>query len=95
VLLFAAGICRDMAGMDLFDFAVTGRHPMIRRWRFPRLASTVSGLIQLALAAAILFWLDYRFADWASTIVVFAGFAAWALFTVVAAERNDLKRRSD
>jgi hypothetical protein len=92
VLLFAAGICLDMAGMHLFDFAVTSRHPMIRRWRFPRLASTISGLIQLAVAGAILFGVGYRFADGASTLAVFAGFASWALVTVVAAERNDLKR---
>jgi hypothetical protein len=36
----------------------------------------------------------YRFADGASTVAVFAGFAVWALFTV-AAERNDLRSRRD
>jgi uncharacterized membrane protein len=92
-LLFCAGIFLDMAGMHLFDFATTSRHPMIRRWRFPKLASTISGLIALSAAGAILLALGYHLADATSTLSIFAGFAAWALFSAAAAERNDKRQR--
>ncbi|MFI5258597.1 MAG: hypothetical protein ACHQ01_03175 [Candidatus Limnocylindrales bacterium] len=92
VLLFCSGICLDMASIHLFDFATTRYHPMIRRWRFPKLASTISGLIQLAVAGSILLALDWRLSDAASTLSVFAGFAFWALFSSAAAERRALRR---
>ncbi len=91
LLLFCSGICLDMASIHLFDFATTSRHPMIRRWRFPKLASTISGLIQLAVAGSILPALDWRLSDAASTLSVFAGFAFWALFSAAAAERRALR----
>jgi len=78
-LLFGAGILLDMSLVHLLNVDETRHHPMIRMWKWPRLASSVWGVIQLFCGGFILLALDFKFALDVKTLLVFLGFSGWAI----------------
>ena len=91
LLCFVAGIFLNMSLLRLVNFSETRVHPMIRRMKSPKLASTLWGLLQLFLGALILLLIHYRFALTPDTAVLFLGFGGWAVFVAAASDRSDRK----
>ncbi len=90
-LYFVSGVLLNMSLVHLVNFAETRRHPIIARSKFPKLASTLWGLIYLFLGGFILLALNYHFEWQLSTVLVFLGFSVWAVFLGIVAERADRK----
>ena len=93
-LYFLSGILLNMSLVHLVNFAETRRHPMIARSNFPKLASTIWGLVYLFLGVLILLALNYKFELQPSTGFIFLGFSIWALFLGIMSERADRKGKS-
>lgn len=91
-LYFIAGILLNMSLAHLVNFAETTRHPIIARTKFPKLASTIWGLVYLFFGGLILLTLHYKFELRTETVVIFAGFSAWAIFLAVVSERADRRK---
>ena len=88
-LYFLSGVLLNMSLVHLVNFAETRRHPIIARSKFPKLASTIWGLIYLFLGGLILLALNYQFAWQLSTAFIFLGFSVWAIFLGIVSERAD------
>jgi hypothetical protein len=82
-LCFCAGVFFHMSILHFFCFAQTARHPMIRMWRRPRLASSLWATVQLAAGALILLLLRFRFALDLDTLTLLAGFCFWGVLGAV------------
>lgn len=95
ILYFLSGIFLNMSWVHLFNFAETQNHPMIKKSKYPRLASTLWGLFQLLCGALILLGLNYQF-NWSlNTLFLFLGFSLWAILLGVVGERRDRKAKHD
>jgi hypothetical protein len=94
LLYFAAGILLNMSLAHLVNFAETGRHPLIARTGYPKLASTLWGLVYLGLGGLILLLLGYQFTLQPATLLIFLGFSVWAVFLAATAERLDRRGRA-
>ena len=88
-LYFLSGVLLNMSLVHLVNFAETRRHPIIARSKFPKLASTIWGLIYLFLGGLILLALNYQFVWQLSTAFIFLGFSVWAIFLGIVSERAD------
>ncbi len=74
-LYFVSGVLLNMSLVHLVNFAETRHHPIIARSKFPKLASTIWGLIYLFLGGFILLALNYQFEWQLSTALIFLGFS--------------------
>ena len=90
-LYFLSGIFLNMSLIHLTDFDETKHHPMIARSKYPKLASTIWGLIQLFFGLLILLLLNYKFELQPSTAFIFLGFSIWAIFLGIVSMRRDRK----
>jgi hypothetical protein len=80
-----------MSILHFFVFAETSCHPMIRKWKSPKTASSFFGGIQLCAGLMILLLLDYRFEIRLSTLCLVLGFIAWGVVRGAIADRKDKK----
>ncbi len=87
--LFCSGIFLDMSLVHLFNFEETRHHPMIRRWRSPKLGSSVWGVIQLFCGGLLLLLFHYRFELSLETLFVFLGFSFWAILVGYWSSKRD------
>jgi hypothetical protein len=94
LLCAVSGVFLDMNLFHLLNFSRSIRHPAVRIWRMPKLASTIWGLIQLFCAALILLLVKYEFALSAYTLCLFLGFGSWAIFLAALEERDDRREAS-
>jgi hypothetical protein len=78
-LYFCAGVFFHMSIVHFFCSSETVNHPMIRIWENPRLASSISGSIQLFFGLLILLLLKYKFELNFNTLFLFAGFSFWGI----------------
>ncbi len=93
LLYFIAGILLNMSLFHLENFAETRRHPTIAWSQYPKLVSTIWGLVQLFFAILILLLLHYKFELRPSTGFIFLGFSVWAVFLGITSERADRKAK--
>jgi hypothetical protein len=91
-LFFISGILLNMSLAHLANFAETTRHPIIARTKFPKLTSTIWGLVYLLLGGIILLSLHYKFELQPNTAFIFLGFSAWAIFLAAVSERADRRK---
>ncbi len=91
-LYFVSGVLLNMSLAHLVNFAETTRHPIIAKSKFPKLASTIWGLVYLFFGVIILLSLHYKFESQPSTVLIFLGFSAWAIFLAVVSERADRRK---
>ena len=92
-LYFISGVLLNMSLVHLVNFAETRRHPMIARSNYPKLASTIWGLVYLFMGGFILLALNYKFEWQLSTALIFLGFSVWAIFLGIVSERSDRKEQ--
>jgi hypothetical protein len=78
-LFFCAGVFFHMSIVHFFCFSETASHPMIRIWKNPRLASSISGVIQLFFGLLIILLLKYQFELNFNTLFLFVGFSFWGI----------------
>lgn len=88
LLLFFAGICFHMSFLHFYGFSETASHPMIRIWRYPKLASSIWGSVQLAVGLIIVLLLNYQLQTF-DTLFLFIGFAVWGIMRAVVLENKD------
>ncbi|HVM71047.1 MAG TPA: hypothetical protein VMT91_04770 [Anaerolineales bacterium] len=86
---FLCGIFLEMAMVHLFNYTETRHHPMISRAKSPHLASTLWGLGYLFFSGLILMLIHFKFEVSAGAAALFLGFAGWAIFLAVIAERRE------
>jgi hypothetical protein len=91
-LYFISGILLNMSLAHLVNFAETTRHPIIAKTKFPKLTSTLWGVVYLFLGGIILLALHYKFELQPSTAFIFLGFSAWAIFLAIVSERSDQRK---
>lgn len=94
LLYFVSGILLNVSLLHLVNFSETRRHPMIRRTKSPRFASTLWGLGQLLLGSIILLLPHYRFEPIFSSALVLLGFGAWGTFVAAMSDRSDRRARA-
>ena len=92
LLLFFAGICFHMCILHFYGFSETASHPMIRIWKYPKLASSIWGSIQLAIGLIIVMLLNYRLQETLDTLCLFIGFVAWGTVRAIVLENKDANR---
>jgi len=93
-LFFFAGICFHMSFLHFYGFAETASHPMIRMWKYPKLASAVWGSIQLGVGLVVIALLGYQLRQAFETLFLFLGFALWGVFRAVILERKEKKSQA-
>ncbi len=89
LLLFFAGICFHMSFLHFYGFSETASHPMIRVWKYPKLASSIWGSIQLAVGLIIILLLNYQLQQTMDTLSLFVGFVVWGIIRAVILENKD------
>ncbi|HTX90200.1 MAG TPA: hypothetical protein VMC09_03200 [Anaerolineales bacterium] len=89
LLFFFAGICFHMSILHFYGFSETASHPMIRMWKYPKLASSIWGSIQLAVGLIVVFLLKYQLQQTLDTLFLFIGFAVWGIFRAVILEKKE------
>jgi len=87
-LLFCAGAFFHMSAVHFFRFEETARHPMVRMWKSPAIASAAWACVQSASALLILFFLDYRLRPSLEAIPLFSGFCFWGILRGVGAQKR-------
>jgi len=90
-LYFLSGILFYMSLVHLFDFEVTKTHSFVKMWQYPRLASTIWGLLFLFLCTIILLFLKYKFELNLKSLFIFLGLSFWAIFLGFISEKNKKK----
>ncbi len=90
---FVSGIFLNMSLNHLVNFSETRRHPMIARWKSPKLTSSIWGCIQLFAGGIILLLLGYKFELNLNTLFIFLGFSVWAIFLGALGDRADRRAR--
>jgi hypothetical protein len=92
LLFFFAGICFHMSILHFYGFSETASHPMIRMWKYPKLASSIWGSIQLAVGLIVVLLLKYQLQQTLDTLLLFAGFVAWGIVRAAILEKKDSKK---
>jgi hypothetical protein len=92
LLFLFAGICFHMSILHFYGFSETASHPMIRIWKYPKLASSIWGSVQLAVGLIVVLLLKFQLQQAFDTLFLFVGFVAWGILRAAILENKDSKK---